>query len=46
MNGYKVIEVDAFKDWIDIGDIVIRAENITDIVTKDQFASIEYKLDN
>ena len=45
MNGCPVVEVDAFKDWIDIGDEVVREKEVKSIVTKQQFANIEYKLE-
>lgn len=45
VNGEKVIEVDRFTDWIDIGEKVLREENVKSIVTKEQFKSVEYKLE-
>lgn len=45
VNRYPVVEVDAFKDWVDIGDEVLRERDIKSIVTKEQFASMEYKLE-
>lgn len=44
VNGEKVIEVDSFKDWIDIGEEVLSQENVKSIVTKEQFEVMEYKL--
>ena len=44
VNGEKVIEVDSFKDWIDIGTDVIREKDIKSIVTKQQYESMEYKV--
>ena len=45
VNGEKVIEVDDYKDWIDIGELV-REYHIKSIVTKEQFANVDYRLED
>lgn len=47
VNGGKVVEIDASKDWIDNSeeDRVLRQEDIKSIVTKEQFSSVEYRLE-
>ena len=42
VNGEKIIEIDASKDWIDIGREVLFQKDIKTIATKEQMKSIEY----
>ena len=44
VNKCFVVEVDDFKEWVDIGEIVLREEDIETILTKEQYEANCYKV--
>lgn len=44
VNGEKIVEIDACKDWIDIGSEVLFERDIQTILTKEQYIANCYKV--
>ena len=44
VNGYKIVEIYAYKDWIDIGSEVLFERDIKTILTKEQMEANCYKV--
>ena len=44
VNGEKIVEIDAYKDWIDIGSEILFEGDIKTILTKEKYMANCYKV--